>query len=312
MAKKRIDVLITEKGLAESRAKAQAFLMSGQVIVSGKKIDKVGTLVDENADIEIKEKFPYVSRGALKIQKAYEEFGLDFDGKVICDIGSSTGGFTDFALQHSAKKIYAIDVGYGQLDQKLREDPRVVVMEKTNFRDINSWEDFSKLVILASKVCPESELSAKKDSGQARMTIEKIDFFVCDVSFISLKKIIPKIKSICHSRLFLSFPPLSVIPTEAGIQDIRRINSDGNLDPRVKPEDDKNVEVVLLIKPQFEVGKEIADKCKGVIKDEEIQNKVVEDIARFSENAGFTVKGLAESPITGAKGNKEFLIWLDI
>jgi len=302
--KKRIDILLTEKGLAESRGKAQALLMSGQVFVEGKRVDKSGTTIEENSEIEVRARFPYVSRGALKIQKAYEEFKLDFKDKVICDIGSSTGGFTDFALVHGAKKVYAIDVGWGQLDQKLREDSRVVVMEKTNFRNIDSWEDFSKRVILAY---PGSKKHKNEsDFGQARMTVPKVDFFVCDVSFISLKKIIPKIKTICHSR------PPSVIPAEAGIHDIRRINSGGNLDPRVKPEDDSSckTQCVLLIKPQFEVGKETADKCKGVIKDEGIRAEVVEDIARFAESLGFKVKGLAESPITGAKGNKEFLLWL--
>lgn len=237
--KKRIDILITEKGLAESRAKAQAFLLSGQVYVDEKMVDKAGTLVDESSCVEVKESFPYVSRGALKIQKACEEFSLDFQDKVICDIGSSTGGFTDFALSSGAKKIYAIDVGYGQLDQKLRDDSRVIVMERTNFRSVD--------------VLPE-----------------KIDFFVCDVSFISLKKIIPKIKEIAS------------YPTQA----------------------------VLLIKPQFEVGKKVADKCKGVVKDDKIQKEVVKDIEKFAESAGFKVRGLTESPITGAKGNKEFLLWI--
>lgn len=238
--KKRIDILLTEKGLAESRGKAQALLMSGQVFVDGKRVDKAGATIEESLEIEVKERFPYVSRGALKIQKAYEDFSLDFKDKIICDIGSSTGGFTDFALVHGAKKVYAIDVGYGQLDQKLREDSRVVVMEKTNFRNVEKLP-------------------------------EKIDFFVCDVSFISLKKIIPQIRKIAD------------YPTQS----------------------------VLLIKPQFEVGKEVADKCKGVIKKEEIRVNVVEDIARFAENLGLKVKGIAESPITGAKGNKEFLLWLE-
>lgn len=239
MTKKRIDILLTEKGLAESRTKAQSLLMAGQVEVDGRKIDKAGTLVDEGSEIKIKERSPYVSRGALKIQKAYQDFGLDFAGKVVCDIGASTGGFTDFSLVHGTRKVYAIDVGYGQLDQKLREDSRVVVMEKTNFRDISALP-------------------------------EKIDYFVCDVSFISLKKIIPKIKEVAS------------YPTQA----------------------------VLLIKPQFEVGKVVADKCKGVVKDEETQKEVIEDIARFAEDIGFKVNGLVESPITGAKGNKEFLIWI--
>ncbi|RJO61574.1 TlyA family RNA methyltransferase [candidate division WS5 bacterium] len=273
--KKRVDLLLMEKGLAESRTKAQAYLMSGVVLVDGQKVDKAGTLVEADATVEIKEKSPYVSRGALKIEKAYKEFGLDLKNKVICDIGSSTGGFTDFALQHGAKRVYAIDVGYGQLDQKLREDSRVVVMEKTNFRNV-------------------SELP------------EKIGFFICDVSFISLKKIIPQIKTICHSRPPLSFPRRR--------ESLRRINSGGNLDPRVKPEDDSSckTQCILLIKPQFEVGKEIADKAKGVIKDEKIQAEVVEDIAKFAEENGFGVMGITESAITGAKGNREFLIWLKL
>lgn len=239
--KKRIDLVLFEKGLVPSREKGQALLMSGQVFVKGKKIDKAGTTIDEDSIIEIKAKFPYVSRGALKLEKAYKEFGLDFKDKIICDIGSSTGGFTDFSLKQGAKKVFAIDVGYGQLDQKIREDSRVVVKEKTNFREI-------------------TELP------------KRIDYFVCDVSFISLKKIIPKIKEIA----------------------------------------DYETQAVLLIKPQFEVGKEIADKCKGVIKDENIQKEVVENIANFAEESGFMVKGIAESPITGAKGNKEFLIWLEL
>ncbi len=243
--------------------------MSGQVFVNGRRVDKAGTLVDGKSEIEVKEKLPYVSRGALKIQKAHDEFSLDFENKVICDIGASTGGFVDFAIQNGARKVYAVDVGWGQLDQKLREDPRVVVMERTNFRHIDSWEDFSKRVILA---CPGSiNREEQSDSGQARMTVDKIDYFLCDVSFISLKKIIPQIKEIA----------------------------------------DYKTECVLLIKPQFEVGKKIADKCKGVIKDEVLRQEVVDDIRDFAKNEGFNVKGVVESPITGAKGNKEFLIWLE-
>jgi 23S rRNA (cytidine1920-2'-O)/16S rRNA (cytidine1409-2'-O)-methyltransferase len=272
--KKRIDILLAEKGLAETRAKAQSLLMAGQVVVDGKKVDKAGTIVDENSEIEVKEKFPYVSRGALKIEKAHKEFKLNFKDKIICDIGASTGGFTDFALKNGAKKVYAIDVGYGQLDQKLREDERVVVMERTNIRDINLWEEFSKRVILASKVRLESRLSDKNDSGQARMTVDKINYYLVDVSFISLKKVLPVIKQLAVNS-----------KQPAGI--------------------------IALIKPQFEVGKKIADKCRGVIKDETIQKEVVENIARFAESIGFRVEGLTESPITGAKGNKEFLMWLE-
>lgn len=237
--KKRLDQLIFDKGLVESRTKAQAVIMSGNVYVNGKKVDKVGTQVAEDVEICVKDPFPYVSRGALKLEKAFLEFGIDFEGKIICDIGSSTGGFTDFALQHGAKKVYAVDTGTGQLAQKIREDDRVVVMERTDFRDI--------------------ELD------------EKIDFFVCDVSFVSLKKIIPKI-----ADLSINY----------------------------------STEAVLLIKPQFEVGKKEADRGKGVITDPELHEQVINEIQNNSIENGFRVKGIVPSPITGAKGNKEFLLWI--
>jgi 23S rRNA (cytidine1920-2'-O)/16S rRNA (cytidine1409-2'-O)-methyltransferase len=237
--KKRLDQLLYDKGLTESRTKAQALIMAGQVLIEGKIVDKVGQKVPEEIEVELKEKFPYVSRGALKLEKAYQEFNLDFQDKTLCDIGSSTGGFTDFALKNGASKVYAVDVGTGQLDQKLREDSRVNVMERTDFREI--------------------ELN------------EEIDYFVCDVSFISLKRIIPKIKEL---------------------------------------EKDHQSEVILLIKPQFEAGKKDVSKGKGVIKDESIHKEVIEEIKSFAVNEGFKVKGLVTSPITGAKGNKEFLIWL--
>ena len=248
MTKKRIDILLVEKGLAESRTKAQAYLLSGQVIVFGKRVDKAGTLIDEGSEVEVKERFPYVSRGALKLQKAYEEFGFDFKDKVICDIGSSTGGFTDFALARGAKKVYAIDVGYGQLDQKLRNNPAVINMERTNIRDVKSLP-------------------------------EPIDIFTIDVSFISLKQVLQIVKQLIKKRM---------------TNDKRQ----------------KTCDIVALIKPQFEVGKKIADKYKGVIKDEKIQSGVVDDISKFAKELGFGAKGIPESPILGAKGNKEFLIWL--
>lgn len=237
--KKRLDVLIFEKGLAKSRSEAERLIMSGLVLIDGKVFDKPGMSVAEDVEVVLKEKFPYVSRGALKLEKAFQEFSLNFKDKIICDVGSSTGGFTDFALQNGAKKVYAVDVGRGQLDQKIREDQRVVVMERTDFRDVNEFDD-------------------------------RIDMFVCDVSFISLKKILPKIKQ-------LSEPVTSVI---------------------------------ALIKPQFEVGKAIADRFKGVIKDEDIRQGVVKDIENFSRELGFEVKGITESPIEGAKGNKEYLMYL--
>jgi 23S rRNA (cytidine1920-2'-O)/16S rRNA (cytidine1409-2'-O)-methyltransferase len=232
MPKKRLDLLLTEKGFVQSRTKAQALIMSGLVFVDGQNHDKSGSLVDESANIHIKEKFPYVSRGALKIEEAYKHFHLNFQDKIICDIGSSTGGFSDFSLSMGASKVFAIDVGTGQLDQKIRNDDRVVVMENTDFRDVTVLSD-------------------------------EVDFFLADVSFISLKKIIPGIKNLM---------------------------SDGS-------------QIVLLVKPQFEVGKKEADRGKGVIRDQAIREKALGDIIVFAESLNLNKLGLVESPIKGAKGN---------
>ena len=242
--KKRLDILVSEKKDL-SRAKAQAMIMAGQVFVDGTLASKAGAEFDESKKIEIKDLFPYVSRGALKIEKAYQDFNINFKDKVACDIGASTGGFTDFALQNGAKKVYAIDVGYGQLAQKLRENDRVVVMERTNIRDVSDLP-------------------------------EKIDIFIIDVSFISLKKVLPQILTIIRNSKF----------------EIR------------------NSSVISLVKPQFEVGKKIADKFKGVIKDEKIQESVLKDIISYAENLGFKLKNKTTSPIKGTKGNREYLIHL--
>jgi 23S rRNA (cytidine1920-2'-O)/16S rRNA (cytidine1409-2'-O)-methyltransferase len=236
--KKRLDQLLFEKGLVESRTKAQGIIMSGNVYVDGKKVDKVGMPVAEDAEICVKDPFPYVSRGALKLEKAYFDFGISFKNKVVLDIGSSTGGFTDFALQHGAKKVIAVDVGTGQLAQKIREDENVEVHERTDFRDFD--------------------------------TDDEIDLFVCDVSFISLKKIIPKIRELA------------------------------------KP----GSESILLIKPQFEVGKKEADRGRGVIKDPDIRDAVIKDIQAFALENDFTIRGIVPSPITGAKGNVEYLLYM--
>ncbi|MEI6266814.1 MAG: TlyA family RNA methyltransferase [bacterium] len=237
--KNRLDQLLVDNGLAESKTKAQALIMAGQVYVDGLRSDKSGRPTSNEAKICVKELFPYVSRGALKLEKAYQEFSLDFNDKIVCDIGSSTGGFTDFALQNGAKKVYAIDVGTGQLAQKIRENVKAVVMEKTDFRNIEPLGD-------------------------------RIDIFVCDVSFISLKNIIPKIKLLAN----------------------------------------ENSQIVLLIKPQFEAGIKEVSKGKGIIRDENLRCEIVEDIKLFSESNGFRVSGLVESPITGAKGNVEYLLHL--
>lgn len=235
--KQRLDILVSEK-FNISRSKAQAIIMAGEIFVDGVISTKAGENIAEDREITLKTPFPYVSRGATKIEQAVTEFKIELSGKIICDIGASTGGFTDFCLQNGAVKIYAIDTGYGQLDQKLREDSRVINMERTNIKNIDSLPD-------------------------------PIDIFVIDVSFISLKKVLPQCKQI-----------------EAGAP------------------------AVALIKPQFEVGKSIADKTKGVIRDETIRQAVVADISNFAESLGYEISGLTESPITGAKGNKEFLIYL--
>ena len=237
--KKRLDQILVDNGLVESKTKAQALVMAGQVYVNGELSDKAGRPTTEDAQICIKELFPYVSRGALKLEKALQEFNLTFKNKIVCDIGSSTGGFTDYSLQNGAKKVYAIDVGTGQLAQKIREDSRVVVMEQTDFRSIEAFS-------------------------------ETIDIFVCDVSFISLKKIIPKIEELIMTKK----------------------------------------EVVLLIKPQFEAGAKDVSKGKGVIKDNILRENIVEDIKKFAKALGFKIAGLTESPITGAKGNVEYLLYL--
>ena len=239
MPKKRIDQILVDNGYVDSKNKAQALIMAGQVFAAGQMIGKSGIKIDDSVDISIKELFPYVSRGALKLKKAFSEFHLDFKDKIICDIGSSTGGFTDFALQNGAQKAYAIDVGTGQLAQKIREDDRVVVMEKTDFRHVDALPD-------------------------------KIDYFVCDVSFISLKKIIPKIKELAQA----------------------------------------GAEAILLIKPQFEAGVKDVSKGKGVIRDEALRLKIVQEITEFALATGCQVLGVTTSPITGAKGNVEFLLHL--
>lgn len=239
--KERLDVLLVNRGLASSREKAKTIIMSGDVFVNGQREDKAGSTFDDKCDIEVRgNKLRYVSRGGLKLEKAVNEFGLSFDGLTCMDIGASTGGFTDCMLQNGAKKVYSIDVGHGQLDWKLRNDERVICMEKTNFRYIK----------------PE-------DIG------EKIDFASCDVSFISLTKIL--------------------LAARALLKDEGRM--------------------VLLIKPQFEAGREKVGK-KGVVRDEAVHVEVIEKIVRFADICGFDILRLDYSPIKGPEGNIEYLIYL--
>ena len=236
--KKRLDVLLVEQGHAETRTKAQAIIMSGQVYVDGQKADKPGVSYEETVDIEVRTAAcPYVSRGGLKLEKALRDFGVKPEGYVCSDSGASTGGFTDCLLQQGAKKVFAIDVGYGQLDWKIRSDPRVVVMERTNVR----------------YVTPE-QLG------------EPLDLSVIDVSFISLRIVLPVIKT------FLK-------PTG---------------------------QVLCLIKPQFEAGKDKVGK-KGVVREPEIHKEVLDMFVSLAKELEFTILGLTFSPVKGPEGNIEFL-----
>ena len=223
---------------ADTRSKAQAIIMAGQVYVNGQKADKPGTAYEENVQIEVRGvTCPYVSRGGLKLEKALRDFGVKPDGFVCSDSGASTGGFTDCLLQQGAQKVFAIDVGYGQLDWKIRSDERVVVMERTNIR----------------YVTPE-------DLG------EPLDLSVIDVSFISLKIVLPTIKTL------------------------------------LKP----TGQVLCLIKPQFEAGKEKVGK-KGVVREPEIHKEVLDSFVQTVTDLGFTILGLTFSPVKGPEGNIEFL-----
>ena len=236
--KKRLDVLLVEGGYAENRTKAQAIIMSGQVYVDGQKADKPGTSYVETVDIEVRgASCPYVSRGGLKLEKALRDFGVDPTGFVCSDSGASTGGFTDCLLQQGASKVFAIDVGYGQLDWKIRSDPRVVVMERTNVR----------------YVTPE-QLG------------EPLDLSVVDVSFISLKIVLPVIKTFLKST----------------------------------------GQVLCLIKPQFEAGKEKVGK-KGVVRDPETHKEVLDNFVALANELEFKILGLTFSPVKGPEGNIEFL-----
>jgi 23S rRNA (cytidine1920-2'-O)/16S rRNA (cytidine1409-2'-O)-methyltransferase len=241
--KERIDVLMVKNGLAPSREKAKATVMSGIVFVGGQRVDKPGTELPEDVMIELKGKIlPFVSRGGLKLAKAVKTFSLPFKDKVVADIGSSTGGFTDCVLQNGAKRVYAVDVGYGQLDWKLRTDPRVVSMERVNARYLT------------------------KDSLP-----EQVDWVVSDVAFISITKI---------------FSAMLAILKEDG-------------------------QVLSLIKPQFEAGREHVGK-KGVVKDSLVHKHVLEFVLSQAENVGFHVLGLDYSPIRGPEGNIEYLAWLGL
>lgn len=237
--KKRLDVLLVERGLSENRTKAQAVIMSGLVDVNGQRADKPGVSYEETVDIQIRgAACPYVSRGGLKLEKALRDFGVHPVDYVCSDSGASTGGFTDCLLQQGAKKVFAIDVGYGQLDWKIRNDPRVVVMERTNIRYVKA-EDLGEPLYLS----------------------------VIDVSFISLKIVLPAIKNL------------------------------------LKP---GQGQVLCLIKPQFEAGRDKVGK-KGVVREPETHKEVLDNFVALVGELGFTILGLTFSPVKGPEGNIEFL-----
>lgn len=239
--KQRLDVLLVERGLAPSREKAKAIIMSGVVFVDGQREDKAGSSFDENVPIEVKgNTLKYVSRGGLKLEKAMSCFDVELSGKICMDVGSSTGGFTDCMLQNGAVKVYAVDVGNGQLDWKLRQDERVVCMEKTNIR----------------YVTPDQ-------------IEDRINFSSIDVSFISLTKVLLPVKELL---------------TDTG-------------------------EIVCLIKPQFEAGREKVGK-KGVVRDINVHKEVIHKVIDYAEEIGFTVCNLDFSPIKGPEGNIEYLLHL--
>jgi 23S rRNA (cytidine1920-2'-O)/16S rRNA (cytidine1409-2'-O)-methyltransferase len=235
--KERLDILLTNLGLVKSRTAAVTLIKQGSVLVDGLKIEKPSTKVSPAAKIELTENLPFVSRAGQKLAHALEYFKINVTDLVALDIGSSTGGFTDCLLQNNIKKVYAVDVGTEQLDQSLRGNPKVIVMEQTDIRDAN--------------------------------IPEKVDLIVIDVSFISLSHVFPVLQNFLGER----------------------------------------GQVIALIKPQFEVGRENIDK-KGIVTDEKLREKVIENIKELSQKFNFTVQGVIESPITGSTGNVEYLIHL--
>ncbi|CUH93268.1 TlyA family RNA methyltransferase [Herbinix luporum] len=239
--KERLDVLLVNRNLAQSRERAKAIIMSGNVFVDGQREDKAGSTFSVDVKIEIKgEKLKYVSRGGLKLEKALEVFPINLEGKICMDVGSSTGGFTDCMLQNGAAKVYAVDVGTNQLAWKLRQDERVVAMEKTNIRYLTP------------------------DQIQ-----DNISFVSIDVSFISLTKVLQPVKEL--------------------------MSLDG--------------ELVCLIKPQFEAGREKVGK-KGVVRDKSVHMEVIYQVLSYGLQIGFEYQGLSYSPIKGPEGNIEYLLYL--
>jgi len=237
-AKIRLDQLLVERGLAESREKARALILAGSVRIEGQKADKPGHSVAADSKIELLEKMPYVSRGGFKLAAALDQFGIDAAGRICLDVGSSTGGFTDCLLQRGAARVWALDVGHGQLDWKLRNDPRVIVREGVNARHLRP-EDFP----------------------------ERFDLAVCDASFISSTLLLP-----------------AIVPLLA-----------------------PHGEMIILVKPQFEVGRGEVGKG-GIVRDPELHRAACDRVQACVESLGFRAR-ILESPILGAEGNREFLLY---
>ena len=238
--KLRLDVALTERNLAPSRERAKALIMAGQVYVDGQKAYKAGETVEEHQTITVKEELPFVSRGGYKLDKGVKVFGIDLKDKICVDIGASTGGFTDCMLQNGAKKVYAVDVGYGQLDWKLRSDDRVVVLERTNAR------------YLTEKEIPE-----------------RPDFLSADVAFISLNTALATVVDLLS----------------------------------------ETAELMVLIKPQFEAGREFVGK-KGVVKDKKVHHDVIVRVCEQMMAKGLSLIDLDFSPIKGPEGNIEYLLYM--
>lgn len=238
--KMRLDRLLVARGLVESRSKAQGLIMAGEVLVDGAPVDKAGTAVLPDAQVELKQTLPYVGRGGFKLAHALEQFEIDVNGRVCADVGACTGGFTDVLLQNGARQVIAIDVGYGQLAWKLRQDERVTVMERTNARYLTELE-------------------------------QPISFACIDVSFISLQLILPAVVQ------WLS--------------------------------DETKTDIVALVKPQFEAGREHVGKG-GIVRDTAVHRQVLQELVAWVETIGVGALGVVNSPITGSEGNVEFLLWL--
>ncbi len=236
--KERLDKLLVDRGLVSTRSQAKGLIMAGEVLVDGQRVDKPGTSILLGADVQLIAPMPFVSRGGFKLAGALQVFGLDVTGRTCADVGACTGGFTDVLLQNGAARVFAIDVGYGQLGWKLRQDPRVIVMERTNARYLDSLP-------------------------------EVVSFVSIDVSFISLKLILPAVKQ------------------------------------WISPDAD----IVALIKPQFEAGRKQVGKG-GIVKDPSVHRQVLSDLLTWSLENDLAPLGLTRSPIQGAEGNIEFLVWL--